>query len=379
MSLFDLTDVARGAADYYLGRENIQDVQQLGREQQAALTGLAGQVGEAAQFKPYTVTGTLADVSATPEGGLTVGLSPEQQALQSQLMGQAAGLFGQVGQDPAAQQAAIFEQIRATQRPEEERQRLALEERMLSQGRLGLSSAAYGGSSPELLAQETARQEAMSRASLGARQQALAEQQQSLAGAQGLLGAGYMPQQQALGLFGAAATPAGYADVGRRTGAQYQAELGLGGVEARTQAEDLANQLRLQQQRSLFDSLLGREATLQEQLVAGVLKDPSIAAGQDGIFSNVFSGAQDYLSNLPVIGGMFGGGGTSSGGAMVNPILGGTVGGGMANTLLTNSPAASNMLLQGAIPIGSSLGNTDSDGDGVFDWLDSTPNDPARF
>ena len=154
---------------------------------------------------------------------------------------------------------------------------------MLSQGRLGLSSAAYGGASPELLAQETARQEAMSRASLGARQQALTEQQQALAGATGLLGAGYMPQQQAIGLFGAAATPAGFADVGRRTGAQYQAQLGLGGVEARTQAEDLANQLRLQQQRSLLDSLLGREATLQEQLVAGVLKDPSIAAGDDGL------------------------------------------------------------------------------------------------
>jgi hypothetical protein len=307
MSLFDLTDAARAGADYYLGRENIQDVQQLGREQQAALTGLAGQVGEATQFKPYTVTGTLADVSATPEGGLTVGLSPEQQALQSQLMGQAAGLFGQVGQDPAAQQAAIFEQIRATQRPEEERQRLALEERMLSQGRLGLSSAAYGGASPELLAQETARQEAMSRASLGARQQALAEQQQSLLGAQGLLGAGYMPQQQAIGLFGAAATPAGFADVGRRTGAQYQAELGLGGVEARTQAEDLANQLRLQQQRSLLDSLLGREATLQEQIAAAALRQPDLASGQDGIFSNIFSGAQDYLSGLPVIGGMFGG------------------------------------------------------------------------
>ena len=278
------TDVARGAADYYLGRENIQDVQQLGREQQQALTGLAGQVGEATQFRPYAVTGTLADVSATPEGGLTLGLSPEQQALQEQLMGQAAGLFGQVGQDPAAQQAAIFEQIRATQRPEEERQRLALEERMLSQGRLGLGSAAYGGSSPELLAQETARQEAMARANVGARQQALAEQQQALAGATGLLGAGYRPQQEALGLFGAAATPAGFADIGRRTGAQYGAELGLGGIEARMQAEDLANQLRLQQQRSLLDSLLGREATLQEQLVSGVLEDPSIASGEEGVF-----------------------------------------------------------------------------------------------
>jgi hypothetical protein len=338
MSLFDLTDVARGAADYYLGRENIQDVQQLGREQQAALTGLAGQVGEAAQFKPYTVTGTLADVSATPEGGLTVGLSPEQQALQEQLMGQAAGLFGQVGQDPAAQQAAIFEQIRATQRPEEERQRLALEERMLSQGRLGLSSAAYGGSSPELLAQETARQEAMSRASLGARQQALAEQQQSLAGAQGLLGAGYMPQQQALGLFGAAATPAGLATGGQLTGAQYLAQLGGRASETRLQAEDLANQLRLQQQRSLLDSVLGREATLQEQIAAAALGQPGLASGQDGLFSGIFEGAQDYLSGLPVIGDMFGGGGTSSGGggAMVNPILGGTVGGGMADTLLTD-------------------------------------------
>ena len=298
------TDVARGAADYYLGRENIKDVQQLGREQQAALTELAGQVGEATQFKPYTVTGTLADVSATPEGGLTLGLSPEQQALQNQLMGQAAGLFGTVGQDPAAQQAAIFEQIRATQRPEEERQRLALEERMLSQGRLGLSSAAYGGSSPELLAQETARQEAMSKANLGARQQALAEQQQALAGATGLLGAGYRPQQEALGLFGAAATPAGYAAGDRRTGAQYQAELGLGGVEARTQAEDMANQLRIQQQRSLLDSLLGREATLQEQLVAGVLKDPNIATGADGLLGGPIG---DAIGGF--IGGLFGGGG----------------------------------------------------------------------
>ena len=292
-------DLLETGARYYLGGENIDQTQQLGRESQAATTQLAEQVGTTAQFKPYTVTGSLADVSATPEGGLTVGLSPEQQALQTQLMGQAAGLFGQVGQDPAAQQAAIFEQIRATQRPEEERQRLALEERMLSQGRLGLSSSAYGGSSPELLAQETARQEAMSRASLGARQQALAEQQQSLTGAQGLLGAGYMPQGQALGLFGAAEIPASLAARGQQTGAQYGAELGLGGIEARLQAEDLANQLRLQQQSALLGGLFGREATLQEQIAAAALGQPNLASGDSGLLSQ----GLNWLSGRLGIGG----------------------------------------------------------------------------
>jgi hypothetical protein len=297
-------DLLETGARYYLSGENIDQTQQLGRDQQAATTQLAEQVGTAAQFKPYTVTGSLAGVSATPEGGLTVGLSPEQQALQTQLMGQAAGLFGQVGQDPAAQQASIFEQIRATQRPEEQRQRLALEERMLSQGRLGLSSAAYGGSSPELLAQETARQEAMSRANLGARQQALAEQQQSLIGAQGLLGAGYMPQEQALGLFGAAGTPASLAARGQQTGAQYGAELGLGGIEARLQAEDLANQLRLQQQSALLGGLFGREATLQEQIAAAALGQPNIASGESGLLSqglNWLSGQFGGGNNLDYI------------------------------------------------------------------------------
>jgi hypothetical protein len=96
------------------------------------------------------------------------------------LMGQAQNLFGQVGQDPAAQQAAIYEQIRATQMPEEERQRLAMQENLFASGRGGLQTAQYGGS-PEQFAYEKARQEAMAGASLGARQQAMAEQQQALA------------------------------------------------------------------------------------------------------------------------------------------------------------------------------------------------------
>ncbi len=297
-----IQDLLRGAGQYYLGRENIQDVQQLGRKTQEQLGLLAEEGREATQFRPYTVTGGLGGVSTTAEGGFGIDLSSEQQALQSQLLGQAQGLFGQVGQDPATQQAAIFEQIRATQRPEEERQRLATEARMLSQGRLGLSADAYGGSSPELLAQETARQEAMRRANLGARQQAMSEQQQALAGAQGLITAGYMPQQQALDMLQASATPAGFVDVGRRSGQQIAGQLQLGGLESRLQSEQLANQLRLQQQQGLLGTVLGAPATSQQQatvaaMPTGSLKDMAEAALRQqaagavgGLFSRLFGG-----------------------------------------------------------------------------------------
>jgi len=281
----DVNQALRTGGEYFLGKEAIGDVQALGRQAQERATALAEQGRAGAEFKPYTVTSGLANIATTPEGGFAIDLSPEQQALQAQLQGQAAGLFGQVGQDPAAQQAAIFEQIRATQRPEEERQRLALEERMLSQGRLGLSSAAYGGASPELLAQETARQEAMARANVGARQQALAEQQQALAGATGLLSAGYTPQKEALSLLQTSAVPAGFADIGRRTGAELQSQVGRVGLETGLNYENLANQLRLAQQQQLLGGLLGQQPTYAEQIQA---KELGLKLGEaGGLFDNL--------------------------------------------------------------------------------------------
>ena len=282
-----LSDLFRTGGQYYLGQENIQDVRQVGRQAQEGMAAIAQQAREGTQFKPYTVTSTLGGVSTTPEGGFGIQLSPEQQALQQQLQGQAAGLFGQVGLDPAAQQQSIYEQIRATQMPEEERQRLALEERMLSQGRMGISSAAYGGSSPELLAQETARQEAMGRASLGARQQALAEQQQALEGATGLMGASYQPQQQALSMLSASQIPAGFADIARRSGTQFGTQAELGGLESRLQAEQLANQLRLGQQSALLQGLLGQQTSTADKLRAAEL---GVQLGTEGgLFGTLLS------------------------------------------------------------------------------------------
>ena len=284
---FDLGGLLRAGGEFYLGQENIAGAQQLGREAQQAAQVLGEQAVAGTEFKPYTVTSGLANVSTDPTGGYAINLSPEQQALQAQLQGQAGGLFGQVGTDPAAAQAQLYEQMRAVQRPEEERQRLALEERMLSQGRLGMSSAAYGGASPELLAQETARQEAMARANLGARQQAMAEQSQAAQLGGMLQAAGYQPQQQALSMLSASQVPAGYADIGRRTGTELATQMGLGGLESRLQAEDLANRLQLQQGASILDSLLGREATMQEQILNRVLNpDGTPLEGSTGLLTS---------------------------------------------------------------------------------------------
>ena len=294
-----VSDLLSGAGSYFLGKENIEAAQQLGRETQTGMQQLGTQVQEATAFKPYTVTSGLANIAATPEGGLGVTLSPEQQAAQQQLLGQATGLFGQVGSDPTTAQAQLYEQMRAVQRPEEERQRLALEERMLSQGRLGLSSAAYGGASPELLAMETARQEAMARANLGARQQALAEQQQVAGIAGGLLGTGYMPQQQALALLEASRIPAQLQQTGQLSGAELQSQLGGRGIESYMQGADLANRLQLQQQQGLLTSLLGQQPTIQEQLMSQYL---GVDLGEDGgLLSYLGVGdapTPDWIKNL---------------------------------------------------------------------------------
>lgn len=293
-------------ASYLLGREGEQAFEQLGQQAQTGAERIGTQAVEATEFKPYTVTSGLANIAATPEGGLGVTLSPEQQAAQQQLLGQATGLFGQVGADPSTAQAQLFEQMRAVQRPEEERQRLALEERLLSQGRLGLSSAAYGGASPELLAQETARQEAMARANLAARQQAQAEQLQ--AGQLGgmLQAAGYQPQAQALDLFGAANLPAQLQQRGQLGGAELQALLGQTGLEGYLQAAELGQAERLANLQTMANILggSGTGATARTGLVDQLLglvrpeQDTQNMLSFPDTPSSSFLGGSGFLSSI---------------------------------------------------------------------------------
>jgi len=229
-------------------------------------------------------------------GGLEVGmtLSPQEQAMQQQLFGGAGDFFGQAQIPTATREQAIFERMRAAQRPEEERQRLALEERLAGQGRLGVSSAAYGGATPEMLAMATAQEEARNRAMLGAMQQAQAEQAQQAGLGQQFLGASYLPQAQLL----AAAQPAQ-----RMAELQQQAQLygtglfgetALSGIESRL----LAEQARANLLGGIGSNILAGLFTPQVTK-SGTVIDPGgfgnigeiiegVGSGLGGLFGNIF-------------------------------------------------------------------------------------------
>ena len=115
--------------------------------------------------------------------GLATQAPSDVEALRQQY-GQLAGQSaGNVLGSTADREADVYHRIRATQRPEEERQRMALEARLFNQGRSGVSTNMYGGT-PEQLAMAKAQGEAQNSASLAAIQQAQAERQQSLGEAQ---------------------------------------------------------------------------------------------------------------------------------------------------------------------------------------------------
>jgi hypothetical protein len=190
------------------------------------------------QFRPYTLTSsTGSSFGLTPtidpatgvvtSLGAETTLSTEEQAFQNEMLRRAgvssmrgpmgaadtrtgAGLAltrgqTQLGQDPygilnqqllaqgaadlggmfmtgltqpmAGRETDVYNRMRAMQAPEEQRQQLALEERLFNQGRLGVQTNMYGGTQ-EQFALSKAQAEAQNQASLMAMQQAQAEQQQ---------------------------------------------------------------------------------------------------------------------------------------------------------------------------------------------------------
>jgi len=165
--------------------------------------GLADKLSGMLEFQPYTVTsatGGQFGMTQDPETGqmsYNLATSPEEQAFQQQAMKDAEMYFGQARTPIAQREQQVYDRMLTAMSPEQERQRLALEQRMASQGRLGVSTAQFGGT-PEQLAMAKAQSEAQNQAMLNAMQFAGQEQQRQSQLGTGMLAAGYVPQAQLL-------------------------------------------------------------------------------------------------------------------------------------------------------------------------------------
>jgi len=165
--------------------------------------GLADKLSGMLEFQPYTVTSATGGQFAMSKDPVTgqmsydITTSPEEKALQQQSLKDAEMFFGQARAPIAQREQDVYNRMLTAMTPEQERQRLALEQRMASQGRLGTQTNMYGKTPDEFMF-EKAQMEAQNQAMLNAMQFAGQEQQRQSQLGTGMLAAGYVPQAQLL-------------------------------------------------------------------------------------------------------------------------------------------------------------------------------------
>jgi len=195
-----------GTAGLALAEKGYSDIGNIGREAYAGFAGpegLAERLSGMLEFQPYTVTSAtggqfgMTQDPTTGEMRYQLQLSPEEQALYEQQLGRAGMFFEQAAMPVADREQEVYRRMRAAMSPEEERQRLAMEQRLAAQGRLGVTTGMFGGT-PEALTLAKAQEEARNQAMLNAMAFAGQEQQRMANLGTGMLAAGYIPQAQVL-------------------------------------------------------------------------------------------------------------------------------------------------------------------------------------
>ena len=151
-------------------------------QEQAFQNEMLRRAGVSAMSGPMGATDTRTGAGlALTRGQTQLGQDPYGINTQQLLAKGASDLGGMfmtgLTQPMAGRETDVYNRMRAMQAPEEQRQQLALEERLYNQGRLGVQTNMYGGTQ-EQFALSKAQAEAQNQASLMAMQQAQAEQQQ---------------------------------------------------------------------------------------------------------------------------------------------------------------------------------------------------------
>ena len=280
------------------------------------------------------------------EAGFDIGLSPQQQQIERGFLDQVVGaqtlpanistlpstlrtgattLFDEATTGRAAREQEIFDRLQALRQPEQERSRLALQNRLFNEGRQGLRTSQYGGT-PEQLAFEKAIQEHQAQDALLAMTQAGDERQDAFALGSGLLAQSYVPAaqqlQQATNLLQAGYTPQREAFNQLELGAniarlplslqrdiiETAANVGRAGMESATALEQDKSKLDLASFQALSDLLAGRQDE-QGQYTGGLLS--AVLGGSDienSYLANVLSSITDDDKGFfdTLTGGIFG-------------------------------------------------------------------------
>lgn len=239
-----ISEILSGAGTAYITQEGIEKARELPSQLETAASGIAGRVGEAAQFQPYAVT-TGAGTAQFDPTGMTQSLNAQDQQTVDALRQQAAQQAGMIGNVTPEQ---LMSQMQALRQPEQERAQLGLENRLAAQGRLGVQTAAYGGT-PEQLAMQKAIQEQQSADALGAISQARQLQGMDIQNLTGMLGAAGIPQQQLTAAMQPSLTGMSMAQQPAQLQAQAIANLGqqqLAGIPSAINAEALLRQAQLE-------------------------------------------------------------------------------------------------------------------------------------
>jgi hypothetical protein len=274
-----MSELLGGAGTAYITQEGIEQARQMPEQLGAMATDVASQVGQAAQFKPYTVTTGAGRAGFTPEG-FTQTLAPEAQQTAQALQQQAVQRAGMIGsQTPES----IMSQLSALRAPELERQQTALENRLAAQGRLGVQTAQYGGT-PEQLAMQKAMQEQQAQDALTALSTARQFEQQDIANIGQMLTASGIPQAQLTAAMQPALTGLQVAQRPAELQAQALANLGqqqLAALPSAINAEALLRQAQLEGLTNMLG--LGASAGQQQQSATGNILDQLVDTGLRGI------------------------------------------------------------------------------------------------
>lgn len=229
-----------GTAGLALAKKGYEDVGQIGERAYGEFTGpdgLAQELSGMLEFQPYTVTsatgGQFGMQRDPATGQMTYQLqtSPEEQELQREQMKRAGMFFEQAAVPTAQREQEVYQRMLTAMTPEQERQRLAMEERLRAQGRLGTQTAMFG-KTPEEFMFEKAQMEAQNQAMLNAMQFAGQEQQRQAQLGSGMLAAGYVPQAQLLSAVQPGMTAAERARQAQAQQAQTYGQTYASGLEA---------------------------------------------------------------------------------------------------------------------------------------------------